>query len=108
MSPPCLRDHVLILDFAARFADRAETLLKQSAYRVLTPRSRRQAVKEFDGIRGQVAFILADGESRGLASAMQKVDSCIRVFVLDEPEQAITAEMDSGPERWLSSLRTFP
>jgi hypothetical protein len=102
------RDHILMLDFAGRFASRAETLVTHSAYRVLTPQSVAEAIATFGVCVSQIAFIMAAGESRDLASAMQRVEPGIRVFLLDGSAEAIAKNSDCRAERWLSSLRTFP
>ncbi len=104
------RDHVLILDFAARFARRAQELLSHSGYRVLVPRSIGEAFDSFEKHRHEIAFILATADHVSLASSMQAAELGVRVFLFDGPDATRVAARHSGHLRkpWLSSLGTFP
>lgn len=110
MTPSSSRDHVLILDFAARFSSRADELLRHSGYAVLKPRSGSEAVESFEVYRDRIAFILAASKHWKLASSMQCVESDIRVFVFDGAEKTRVAVPQGmrGRKPWLSSLGTFP
>ncbi len=105
-----IRDHVLILDFSARFVRLADDLLRNTGYAALTPRSVPDAVESFEGHRDQIALILAAADHAKLAGAMQSVEPGVPAFLFDANGKEPTGAEVSGPPRQpgLSSLGTFP
>jgi hypothetical protein len=98
------------MDFAGRFAGRADELLRHSGYRVLAPRSVPEAAESFDIHREEIAFIAAAVDHEKLASAMQSVEPSIRVFLFGGADQRRIDAQESGRGRrsWSSLLGTFP
>ncbi len=110
MAPSAGRDHVLILDFAGGFAERASEFLRHSGHVVLIPQSGPEAAGLFAAHRNQIAFIVAASEHAPLASAMQSAEPALRVFLFDgaDPDRSGSQPQDTRRNSWLSSLRTFP